>query len=403
MTERLYLNDSYLKACTAEVTACAQAGGGYDVELSRTVFFPTGGGQPHDTGLLGKVPVVDVTEEGDHIFHRVNTPIAPGTQLTAEIDWPRRFDHMQQHSGEHLLSFAAKELFGALNVGFHMAGDYCTVDFDIPLAPGDIRRLEERTNALITANLPVLLKTVDGAELAGMELRKAAKGLEGDCIRIVYMPGGDSCTCCGTHVNHTGEIGLTKITHTENYKGGCRLTFLSGARALTFVQDVQGIADALANMYSCKVEDVPAAVKKTQDELNAARRETKTLYTRVGAALARDLRAGAENIKGLSFMAALIDYPAAYLRTLANELCAEKNTLALLFARSGEQLGYVLCCSKDLTLDIGELIEAVNTALNGKGGGRGTLAQGSAKYTRDFENTLMQLKEYITRRLMAQR
>ena len=401
MTQKLFLNDSYSTRCEARVVSCVKAEGGYDVELTRTVLFPTGGGQPHDTGRIGGANVLDVTEEGERVLHRVDAPLEEGTEVTAELFWPRRFAHMQQHSGEHILSFAAKELFGAKNVGFHMAASYCTVDIDIPLAAEDVIKLEQRTNELITANLPVELTYVEAEELENMELRKRAAGLTGT-VRIVSMPGGDSCTCCGTHVKQTGEIGALKITANEHYKGGERLTFACGGRALAHAQRMQGIVDGLSRSFSCKAEDVSAAVDKLQQEFAAAKKELKSAQARLSGYIAAELLGGATAVKKRRLVAkVLADYPAAQLRPLALALCEEGNTLALLFAQNGDAANYVLCCSEGLGLDMGELAQAVNTATGGRGGGRGTLAQGSAKYDAALPDTVSQLARYLTQRLAA--
>ncbi len=401
MTERLYLNDSYLTRCDTTVLSCTKVQGGFDVELSKTVLFPTGGGQPHDTGSIGDITVLGVEEEGERVLHRTASPLEVGAQVSVEIDWPRRFDHMQQHSGEHLLSFAAKELFDAKNVGFHMAASYCTIDIDIPLNPEDVVRLEQRTNELITADLPVELTYVQAEELDHMELRKRAAGLTGTA-RIVSMPGGDSCTCCGTHVARTGEIGSLKVTANEHYKGGERLTFACGSRALAHAQRMQTIADELARSFSCKVEDVLPAVEKQQQELSAAKREAKAAYAKLNGYIASELLQKASVIKGKRVVAQyLSDIPAAQLRPIALALCEREKALALLVAPNADTASYVLCCSEGPGLDMGELAQAVNAAMGGRGGGRGTLAQGSAKLDAAIGDTVAQLARYLEQRLAA--
>ena len=401
VTQKLFLDDSYRTRCEAQVVSCVKAENGYDVELTQTVLFPTGGGQPHDTGRIGGADVLDVSEEGERVLHRVDAPLEVGAQVTAEVFWPRRFDHMQQHSGEHLLSFAAKELYGAKNVGFHMAASYCTVDLDVQLTAEDVIKLEQRTNELITANLPVELTYVEAEELEHMELRKRAAGLSGT-VRIVAMPGGDSCTCCGTHVKQTGVIGALKITANEHYKGGERLTFACGGRALMHAQRMQGIVDGLSRSFSCKAEDVPAAVDKLQQEFTATKRELKSAQAKLSGYIAAELLSGATAVKKRRLVAQVLsDYPAAQLRSLALMLCEKGNMLVLLLAHNGDAANYVLCCSEGLGLDMGELAQAVNAATSGRGGGRGTLAQGSAKLDAALPDTVAQLARYLTQRLAA--
>ncbi len=399
MTQKLYLNDSYLTSIQAQVIACTPTEGGFDVELDQSVLFPTGGGQPHDTGMIGGVAVTDVVEDGERVLHRTAEPIAVGSTVEACIHWPRRFDHMQQHSGEHILSYAAKELFGAVNVGFHMAASYCTVDLNKPLTHEEVEQLERRTNELVCANLPVTLTYVEAEELNNMQLRKAAAGLTGT-VRIVAMPGGDSCTCCGTHVKATGEIGLVKVMAHEHYKGGARLTFACGARALAHAQAQHRIVDAFARSFSCKPEDAPEALNKLQQEAANVKRENKALYAKVSGYLADELVKSAAVIGKRRLTVRLItELPGAQLRPLALKLCEEPGMLALLLAAEHEQLQYVLASNANVGLDMGELAQAVNTALSGRGGGRGTLAQGSAKDTPAARNAIEGLERYLGQRL----
>ena len=402
MTEKLYLGDSYLAAIDATVTACEPCEGGYAVELDRTVFYPTGGGQPCDLGTIGDAAVADVIEQGERVLHIVATPLKPGETMACGIDWARRFDHMQQHSGEHLLSFAAKELFGAVNVGFHMGAAHCTIDLDLPLARQQLEAAEARANALVCENLPVRLKDVDAEELPALELRKRAEGLEG-AVRIVYMPGGDSCTCCGTHVARTGEIGLIALTASEPHKGGVRLGFACGARAVAYLQRARGVLEDLAHVSSCKQEDVPQAVQSLRRELNDIKREHRTLQTKLVRAVSRELNEEARAVKGKRLIARLVDLPPSQLRPLALALCGPGNTLALLLACSEEGVQYVLCCSEGLGLDMGELAQAVNPALQARGGGRGCLAQGRAPQASGLEESIEQLAGYMERRLAALR
>ena len=401
MTKRLYLNNSYLRACTAQVTACTKTAGGYFIELDQSVFFPTGGGQPHDTGTINGNAVLDTTEDGERVNHLLCVPLTVGETVSCEIDWARRFDYMQQHSGEHVLSFAIHVLYGAKNVGFHMADTYCTVDFDMPFAPEQLIEIERRTNALVFANSPVTLQTVDAQEVESLPLRKAAKGLTAGSVRIVYMQEGDSCTCCGTHVNATGEIGFVKITAAENYKGGMRLWFACGARAVAHAQSMQSIADTLARAYSCKPIEVQEAVAKIQRELSDCKRDNRSLYTRLHGYIAAGLRAAASTQKGVDLIAGMVDLPPAQLRPLALLLTKGKKTLAFLCARDGETLSYVLCATEGMGLDMGELAPAVNAALNARGGGRSTLAQGSGKHTGGTQEAIDQLANYLAQRLRA--
>ena len=398
-TERLYLNNSYILECDAKVMSCTAVQDGFDVILDRTVLFPTGGGQPCDTGTLGGVRVTDVREEGELVIHRMDSAVDVGGTVHVTVDWERRFDHLQQHTGEHMLSFAAHELFGAVNVGFHMAEGYSTIDLDQQLTQEQGEALERLTNALLQKDLPVELNYVTAEELEGMTLRKKAAGLTGR-IRIVSMPGGDSCTCCATHVAHTGEVGQCKITSLEHYKGGSRLTFACGGRALKHAQQVQRIVERLAKGCSCKPEAVPEAIERLRQDNNDMHRENKLLQAKVNGYLAKELLSAAEPVRGIRVIVrCLEDCSAAQMKALAQTLCKEQGILTLLAVTAKDSTQYMLSCSENVKLDMGELCQAVNAATGGKGGGRGTLAQGSAPASAWHKDAFSQLEAYLKQRI----
>lgn len=398
MTERLYLNDSYLQTVHATVTACEANENGYAVVLDKTVFYPTSGGQPHDTGTIDGHAVADVRERGERVLHSVPAAFEPGARVLCAIDWARRFDHMQQHSGEHILSFAAKEMLGAANVGFHMAERHCTLDLDKPLRWEQIHALEQSANELVCKNLPVRIQYVEAERLRALSLRKRAEGLSG-IIRIVYMPGGDSCTCCGTHVAQTGEVGPVLVTATEAHKGGARVSFVCGQRALKYAQKTRDVLRDLAGAYSCGMEDAPSAAQALQRELISAKNENKALQERLVRALARELGEEVTLVNGKRLIVRLADVPASLLRMLSSALCEHQNTLALLLARNGEGAQYVLCCSDGFALDMGVLSRHVNEVLDARGGGRGNLAQGSASRAGNLSESAQKLAESMKRRV----
>ena len=401
MTERLYLADSHLFSCDATVTACrASEDGGCLVTLDRTVFFPNKGGQPCDTGRMDGVRVTACDEEGDELLHRTERPLAVGARVQVSIDEDRRLDIMQQHTGEHLLSYCAYRLFGAANVGFHCALDYATLDLDRPLTADEIRQMEQYANRLAAENAPVTATVyATEEEIRDLPLRKHAEGLTAP-IRLVEIRGSDLCTCCAPHVRATGEIGQLKITEQVNYKGGMRLTFLCGLRALAYAERLEAAMQELARRFSTAWENVPAAVEKQGAELASARRLVKKYEAELDAALAARLNAGAKTVRGTRLVVALSeDMDAKRLRPLAAQLMQGK-TLAALFSRCGGQVYYVLS-TEGTGLDMGELAGAVNAATGGKGGGRGSLAQGSAPAGSALADTVQQLEDYFTKRLNA--
>ena len=397
MTERLYLVDSHLFENECTVLSCAPGKEGFDVMVDRTVFFPNKGGQPCDTGVLGGVRVVDVREVGEDLVLRTEGPLPAGAVVTGHIDEERRLDIMEQHTGEHVLSWCAYKLFDAVNVGFHCALTYATLDLDKPLTPEQVTEMEDMANGLVRRNLPVTAAIYESEEdLKGVPLRKHAEGLIAP-IRVVSIEDADSCTCCAPHVHSTGEIGAIKIVSAVAYKGGMRMTFLCGGRAMKQFQKLQTAVDAIARKFSTAGDEVLSAVEKQEAELKAVKKEKADLTARLEGYLTAELKAQAEDVKGKKLLVKLTDTDPKRLRPLALATLPEKGLTLLLTERNG-QLSYVLCAN-GLKLDMGELIPAVNLALGGRGGGRGTLAQGSAPTPSGLPETVEQLRTYLKQRL----
>ena len=215
---KLYYDSAYIKEFEAQVLSCQEGKKGWEITLSATAFYPEGGGQPADTGLLGNVRVTDVHEKDGQVVHYTDGPLPVGEMVRGVIDWDRRFQHMQEHSGEHLVSGLIHQRFGYDNVGFHMGTDEVTIDFNGVLEWGDLMAIEEKANGMIWENLEISAVYPEKDELDAMEYR-SKKELTG-AVRIVSIPGGDVCACCGTHVERTGEIGLVKFLSMIHYKGG---------------------------------------------------------------------------------------------------------------------------------------------------------------------------------------
>ena len=383
-------------SCEAEAVSCTQnADGSYAVLFDRTVFFPNKGGQPCDIGTAGEASVTDCSERNGELVHTVDRPLAPGEKVLLTIDKERRLDIMRQHTGEHILSWAMWEMFGAVNVGFHCALDYATLDADKPLTAENIKAMEDLSNRVVMENRPVSAKIYETeAELEGVKLRKHTEGLEAP-IRVVTVQDADSCTCCAPHVKLTGEIGLIKITQFASYKGGTRVTFLCGGRALAFVQREQEILRMLAGRFSTAPEKLPEVVEKQCRDLDETKKKAVSLSADLEQYLTAELKAGAEKIKTVSLLVDRVKTDTKRLRPLAQSTLGEKS-VSLLFCENGETVGYVIA-SSGLKENMGEWLQAVNAALNGKGGGRGDMAQGSAPGTLS-EETLEQLRTYFRAR-----
>ncbi len=393
MTERLYLQDSMLFSCEAVVTACTPCDDGFWIELDRSVFFPNKGGQPCDTGKIGDAVISSCDEDEKRLLHRSDRALPVGAKVFVTIDSERRFDIMQQHTGEHLLSWCAWKLFGATNVGFHCALDYATLDLDKPLTHEQVLEMERLANREAAKNGAVTAKEyATEEEIRDLPLRKHAEGLTAP-IRIVTIEGSDACTCCAPHVHRTGEIGQLKIVGELPYKGGMRLTFLCGNRALSHAQRMQDAVETIARRFSTARENAVAAVEKQADELSDAKKELKQAYASLDAYFAAELCTRAETVRGVSVLVETVEHvDAKRLRALAQKTQSARSLTAL-FSKSGDTVSYILSAN-GISADMGEVAKAVNLALGGKGGGRGTLAQGSAPYRSDLSETVAQLKRY---------
>lgn len=403
MTKRLYDLDSHQIQTESKVLSCVAAENGFDVVLDQTVFFPEGGGQPSDTGTLGDAIVLHVREDGGEIYHRVDRAISLGTIVPGKIDWTRRFDLMQQHSGEHLLSFSFYELFSASNVGFHLALEYATIDFDKPISREQIAQAELLANRFVWKNLPVQTKFYESEEdVAALPLRKHAEGLTPP-IRIVHVEGADMCTCCAPHCYTTGEIGSIFVADASSYKGGTRITFFCGERALKLHRAQHDDLDAIARRFSCQRENALNAVKKLSDDYGALKKSERDLAKSLGAYMAAEFSAGAVQAGKYRVVTQLLSgVDGGRLKDLA-QACAGEKTLALLLSSCDEKLYYVLSTGAHFPLDVSELMPAVNAGLGGKGGGRGTLAQGTAPATAGAKEALEQIQTYFVKRLSDQK
>ena len=262
---RLYYQIPYVKSFMCTVEHCEESGKGtWLVTLNQTGFYPEGGGQPYDTGTLNGISVVSVHEKGEQVIHELAQPIEEGTLAEGIIDWQRRYDNMQLHTGEHILSGLVHKHFGYDNVGFHMGAEEVTVDFNGIIEPEDLDWLEDEANQLVYANVPVKVLYPSEDELKTMEYR-SKKELSG-LVRIVEVPGADVCACCGTHVENTGEVGIIKIRSMIHYKGGVRLSMLCGRRALLDYRDRLKDEARISNLLSAKLVQVPDAVEKLKSD-----------------------------------------------------------------------------------------------------------------------------------------
>ena len=268
MTVKLYYEQPIVNECEAQVLSCEPQGEIYKVLLDKTVIFPEGGGQPADRGFIGDAVVRGAHEINGEVWHDCDAPLTVGDTCKVRFIQGVRRDHTEQHTGEHILSGIASALFGAKNVGFHMAEEYCTIDFDIYLTEEQLTVLEREANLAVRLDLPVRAEVVDAEKLKDLTLRKKSD-ISASEVRIIYIDEGrvDSCTCCGTHFDTTGKVGAIKITDSQKYKGGTRLWFACGGRAVNAAADLQRSMTAMARGFSTSREELPAAVVKQGEEL----------------------------------------------------------------------------------------------------------------------------------------
>lgn len=402
MTVKRY-HEMGVTSCTATVLDCkALNDGNFDILLDETAIYPEGGGQLSDTGYIGSARVLHARDDDGYVWHTCDRAVAIGSKVDVKADKDVRLDHTQQHTGEHMLSGIAHTLFGCTNVGFHMAEDIVTVDFDKQLTQEQIDELELRVNEAIQRNEPTVIRTVTPEEYETIDIRKKAKGLKGE-ITIVYAGGVDSCTCCGTHCERAGEVGLLKIQSHTNYKGGTRIYFNCGMRAVISMQQDNASMDTIARRFSTSADRAVNAVIKQGDELADIKKELKRRTDALFAYRADELYTASDVTKGVHAIVHIeqgIDMNE--LGMLGERICANKNAVAVLFTKKPGQLSYRVMRSKDVSLSMRELIQAINAMFNGKGGGRDDSAQGSAELSGShlsLNEALEQLRNYLKKRL----
>ena len=370
--KKLYYADSHLKDFSAVVTGCEEVKGGWAVTLDATAFYPTGGGQECDLGILGGARVLDVKEQGENILHLCDTPLEVGAEVTGTIDWERRFDHMQQHSGEHLVMGQIYQKFGYHNVGFHMGGHLVTIDLDGPVTWEDLMEIERRTNQIICRNIPVKTWYPSPEELPNVKYR-TKKQLPWPVL-IVEFGGEDVCACCGTHVKSTGEIGLVKFVSCVKFKEGVRIEMASGRRATELYQQIFEQNRQVSQTFSAKILETGSAARKFNDMLTQEKYRAIGLQRKIFGAIAQSY-AGRE--RAVHFEA---DLQPGQVRELADAI-AEKTDTAVVYSGC-DATGYSICILSK-TQDTRALGKAVNTALNGRGGGKPGAFQGSLKATKE--------------------
>ena len=371
-TRKLYYEDPFQKGFASTVVSCEETKGGYAVVLEETVFYPEGGGQPCDVGTLGSANVLDVREKDGVIVHLCDRPLTAGASVSGKIDWARRFDHMQQHSGEHICSGLICERFHCDNVGFHMGADVVTIDFNADISWDELMEIEQLANLYIYEDHPIDIQFYRGAELDKVEYR-SKKPLEGD-VRIVSFPGADCCACCGTHVVRSGQVGLVKFLSVQKFREGVRIELLCGGRAYRYLSACWAQDVAAAQALSVKPTAAAAAVERVLGELGALRQRCAKLEESVFAGVAARY-AGSGDV--LLFEDEMSGDSVRRLCDAVAETCGGR---CAVFAGAGSAWKYAIGQRGG---DLRALTKGLNAALSGRGGGKPEFVQGSVGAERE--------------------
>jgi alanyl-tRNA synthetase len=374
VTNRLYYIDPSCRRFDAVVTRAFEHDGRPAVTLDQTAFYPSSGGQPFDTGRLGSTTVLDVVDEEDEIVHVVAAPLGAGESVTGEIDWPRRFDHMQQHTGQHILSAAFERLFDTMTVGFHMGADLSTIDLAREPSSAEIEQAVNESNRVIWEDRPVAIRFVSKAEASRLSLRKEPTR-EG-ALRLIEIADFDLCACGGTHVDRTGAIGLVAVTGTERMRGGSRLTFVCGRRALDALRNYRNIVADGVRALSVVPGELPAAIQRLQDESKECRKQVKTLVERLVEHEGARLAGIASEIEGVRVVVrALPDWDVPGLKGIALAAVASARACVALLTPA-RPVSIVIACSPAIAVDANAVLTQLTERFGGRGGGKAGLAQG---------------------------
>jgi alanyl-tRNA synthetase len=374
MTERLYYTDAYLTEFDARVTAIEQVDGRPAAILDRTAFYPTSGGQPFDTGRLNEATVVDVVDRDDgSILHVLQEDISLGP-VHGRVDWARRFEHMQQHTGQHLLSAAFDRLLRARTESFHLGTLSSTIDLARAVTPGEIEAAENEANRIVWEDRPISVRFADAEEAAALPLRK--EPARGGRLRLVDMADFDISACGGTHVATTGGVGVIAVASSERFRGGSRIEFVCGVRALRTFRSLRDSVAASVRLISVLPGELPSGIERLQNDAKEVRRDLKTVQARLATFEAAALAARAVSRGDTKVVVEALDgWDQGGLKTIATAIVERDGHIAVLF-NTATPAAVVVARSGATAFDSGTALKALIAKFGGKGGGRADLAQG---------------------------
>lgn len=376
MTEQLYYQDSYIKDFEAVVLSCIPNGNHFEAVLDRTAFFPEGGGQCADTGVLHienrEIQVFDVQERNGEIIHFIDKEILPGQTVIGELDFQERFSKMQQHTGEHIISGIVHRRFGYENVGFHLGKEEVTMDYDGPLTPEELRSIEYEANQVVAENREIRAYFPGTEELEKIPYR-SKKELQGK-IRIVEIQDCDICACCAPHVKTTGNVGLIKITNAIRYKGGMRLWITCGMRALEDYNQKEASVVQISNMLSAKQQEVTDAVKRLTEEIQQLKEKAAKMQERLVMGYLESEKVVLKKNPNANLLLFEKELDAMAMRNFVNAgMELTKGVCGAFVGDEKQGFRYVLGSSGDIR----EIGKKLNAAFQGKGGGKPPMIQGS--------------------------
>lgn len=373
MTKRLYYQDSYQVSIKSNILSSGEDG--LHIVLDETIFYPTSGGQPHDTGTINGVAVIDVWEENDEIIHRVKSPLKAG-EANCEINWSRRFDHMQQHSGQHLLSAAFEEIYQAPTLSFHLGSEMSTIDIQIPkLSIEECDRVEEVANEFIFKNVAIKSYQIPQSQREQLAFRKPPQ-VEGP-IRVVEIDSLDYSACGGTHVKSTGELGCLKITDFESYKGLYRVSFTCGKRTLLNHQNLQKTIHTLKRLFAAPASEL---VAKAESLIEMQTFQAKQLKQYADELLEYQMQAlydKAPLVHGIKFCHKEFDDQTINIRNAAQKIIhSQPNAICIFLQPKASNTSILLAASNEVQIQLDVILKRILEKYGGKGGGSPHLAQG---------------------------
>ena len=380
-TKKLYYVNPHLSRFSAQVLSCEPGSKGYEVILAETAFYPEGGGQAADTGTLGSVRVLDTRERGETIVHFCDGPVTVGETVEGVIDYDLRFDRMQQHTGEHIVSGLINARYGFHNTGFHMGTESTTIDFDGVIPPEDLPLIELQANEAVWKNLEVKCWVPSPEELPQVTYR-TKRALPWP-VRIVEVPGYDSCACCGTHTVFTGEVGLVKLLSAIPFRGGTRMEMACGKRALAILNSAYEQNRQVSQAFSAKLQETGEAARKMNEVVAAQKYRIAGLEKQIFAAIA----AGYSSKGDVLHFEDSLDNVA--VRELADAIAEHCGGTAAVFS-GNDEAGYAFCLVAR-NGDLRALGKEMTKALNGRGGGKPNCQQGRVQADKTA------IEEYFTK------